>query len=42
VVLLISSNGFCFGYQYKVPPLHIRHLIVGAGVGVLLITSSCN
>ncbi|CAD6252754.1 unnamed protein product [Miscanthus lutarioriparius] len=41
VVLLISSNGFRFGYQYKVPLPHIRRLITGAGAGVLLITSSC-
>jgi uncharacterized membrane protein len=40
VVLLISSDGFCFGYQYKVPLPHIRLLIAGAGV--LLITSSCD
>jgi hypothetical protein len=42
VVLLISSNGFRFGYQYKVPLPHICHLITSAGVGVLLITSSCD
>jgi hypothetical protein len=40
VVLLTSSDGFCFGYQYKVPLPHIRLLIAGADV--LLITSSCD
>jgi hypothetical protein len=40
VVLLISSDGFHYGYQYKVPLTHIRGLIAGAGTGVLLVTSS--
>jgi hypothetical protein len=39
VMLQISSYGFRFGYQYKVPLPHIRRLIAGAGI--LLITSSC-
>jgi hypothetical protein len=37
MVLLISSYGFSFRYQYKVLLPHIRRLIVG----VLFITSSC-
>jgi hypothetical protein len=37
--LLISSDGFHYVYQYKVPLPHICRLI--AGTGVLLITSSC-
>jgi hypothetical protein len=40
VVLLISSDSFHFGYQFKLPLLHIRRLITGNGVGVLLITYS--
>jgi hypothetical protein len=40
MVLLISSDGFCYGYQYKVLPPHICRLIASTGTGVLLITSS--
>jgi hypothetical protein len=41
VVLLISSDGLCYEYQYKVPLLHIRRLIASADTNILLITSSC-
>jgi hypothetical protein len=40
-MLLISSDGFRYGYQYKVPLPHIRRLIAIAGTGVNVITSSC-
>jgi hypothetical protein len=33
-MLLISSDGFRYGYRYKVPLPHIRRLIVITGTGV--------
>jgi hypothetical protein len=39
MVLFISSDGFRYGYQYKVPLTHIRGLITGTSTGVLIITS---
>jgi hypothetical protein len=33
-MLLISSDGFCYAYQYKVPLPHIRRLIAITGTGV--------
>jgi hypothetical protein len=39
VVLLVSSDGFCYSTQFLSP--YIRRLIPGAGTGVLLVTSSC-
>ncbi|CAD6210908.1 unnamed protein product [Miscanthus lutarioriparius] len=39
VVLLISLDGFRFGYRYKVPLPRIRRLIACAGTGILIISS---